>query len=381
MDIKVSKDGGSVISMLGFIPTFLNLLPAETRTAHGVPPGLPAISERRPLMKIMLGLKGSKADLNLTGADWYRLPNASLPYDEMDQATGQIRFGSIGVDAGGDDQTTEGEVTEETETTSVGRRGKQSKTATPATAKKITRRCKFQTGESWMKVSFPSAKDPSWHDRYGSISTCVVTVEACDDFVRAFDTKPQIYSILKGAGNSTSGEMARLLDRVMKDLVQTFPQLEGKEHWLLFMLSIIESRVLHSIPLLFSPGNIICSQIYGPARSGLTHCPARFAIKGNRPETSYPGLFVGGADLTVGDSFSASIVGGWMAANAVMGYSMIDHVYLKKNMTSDLEQFMEEPSLATERDGVVVEDVAVPFKELKIDEENATKTAESSKEE
>ena len=80
-----------------------------------------------------------------------------------------------------------------------------------------------------MKVSFPSAKDPSWHDRYGPISTCVVTVEACDDFVRAFDTKPQIYSILKGAGNSTSGEMARLMDRVMKDLVQTFPQLEGKE--------------------------------------------------------------------------------------------------------------------------------------------------------
>ncbi|KAL7494264.1 hypothetical protein ACHAWT_002986 [Skeletonema menzelii] len=354
MEIKVSKDGGSVISMLGFIPTFLNLLPAETRTAHGVPPGLPAISERRPLMKIMLGLKGSKADLNLTGADWYRLPNASLPYDEMDQATGQIRFGTIGVDAGGDDQTTEGEVTEETETTSMGRRGKQSKTATPAIGKKITRRCKFQTGESWMKVSFPSAKDPSWHDRYGSISTCVVTVEACDDFVRAFDTKPQIYSILKGAGNSTSGEMARLMDRVMKDLVQTFPQLED---------------------------NIICSQIYGPARSGLTHCPARFAIKGNRPETSYPGLFVGGADLTVGDSFSASIVGGWMAANAVMGYSMIDHVYLKKNLTSDLEQFMEEPSLTTERDGVVVEDVAVPFKELKVDEENSTKAAESSKEE
>ena len=118
--------------------------------------------------------------------------------------------------------------------------------------------------------------------------------------------------------------------------------------------------------------------MYGPVRSGLTHCPARFAIKGNRPETSYPGLFVGGADLTVGDSFSASIVGGWMAANAAMGYSMIDHVYLKKNLTSDLEQFMEEPSLVTERDGVVVEDVGVPFKEVNID---ATKAAESSKEE
>lgn len=129
------------------------------------------------------------------------------------------------------------------------------------------------------------------------------------------------------------------------------------------------------------PDNIICTQMVGPVRSGLTHCPARFAIKGNRPETSYPGLFIGGADLTVGDSFSASIVGGWMAANAVMGYSMVDHVYLKKNLTSDLEQFGEEPSLATERDGVFIEDIAVPFKEFKFDEGNATNAAESSKEE
>lgn len=251
MDIKVSKDDGSVISMLGFIPTFLHLLPAETRTAHGVPAGLPAISERRPLMKIMVGLKGTKADLNLTGADWYRLPNASLPYDEMDQATGQIRFGTIGVDSGGDDTIAEGEATEETATTSVGRRGKQSKTATSSTPKKMTRRCKFQTGESWMKVSFPSAKDPSWHDRYGPISTCVVTVEACDDFVRAFDTKPQIYSILKGGGSLTSG----LMDRVMKDLVQTFPQLEGKG--IPFSLCCLLTRIISFTQLLFSFGHLL----------------------------------------------------------------------------------------------------------------------------
>jgi hypothetical protein len=354
MEIKVAEDSGSVISMLGFIPTFLNLLPADTRITHGVPPGLPAISERRPLMKIMVCLKGTSADLNITGADWYRLPNASLPYDEIDQTTGQIRFGSIGVDAGGEEATAEGEDTEEISVTNVGGRGKRSKAAAPATVKKAPRRCKFQTGESWMKVSFPSAKDPSWHNRYGNISTCVVTIEACDDFVRMFDTKPQIFSILKGAGSSTSGEMERLTERVMKDLIQTFPQLED---------------------------NILCTQMFGPVRAGLTHCPARFAIKGNRPETTYPGLYVGGADLTVGDSFSASIVGGWMAANAAMGYSFMDHLYLKKNLTSDLEQFMDEPSMATERDGVVVEDIAVPFTEIKVDEGNTSNAAESSKEE
>lgn len=102
----------------------------------------------------------------------------------------------------------------------------------------------------------------------------------------------------------------------------------------------------------------------------------------------YPGLFIGGADLTVGDSFSGALVGGWLAANAVMGYSFLDHLYLKKNITSDLEQFLEEPSLATERNGVIVEDLAVPFKEKKIEKEGkgcekegATNAAESSKEE
>ena len=73
-----------------------------------------------------------------------------------------------------------------------------------------------------MKVSFPSAKDPSWFDRYGSISTCVVTIEADDEFVRMFDTKPRIYSYLKPPGDTTLGQ------RVIKDLCMTFPQLNGE---------------------------------------------------------------------------------------------------------------------------------------------------------
>ena len=120
----------------------------------------------------------------------------------------------------------------------------------------------------------------------------------------------------------------------------------------------------------------------GPFRSGLTHNPVRFAIKGNRPETPYPGLYIGGADLTVGDSFSGAILGGWLAANAIMGYSVLDHLYLGKNITSDLEQFLEEPSMVNVRNGVVVEDLAVPFKEAEIpndDEEEKGKEPEDGR--
>jgi len=64
---------------------------------------------------------------------------------------------------------------------------------------------------------------------------------------------------------------------------------------------------------------------------------------------------MGGSDLTVGDSFSGATVGGWLVANAVCGYNAVDHLVLRKNITSDLEQFLAAPML---EDG---EDVAVPF--------------------
>ena len=100
---------------------------------------------------------------------------------------------------------------------------------------------------------------------------------------------------------------------------------------------------------------------------------------------AYPGLFIGGADLTVADSTSGAIFGGWMAANAIMGYSSIDHTYLKKNITTDLQRFIDDPSMATERDGVIVEDLAVPYKRILIgkgtEDDGVTNSAESTKEE
>lgn len=109
-------------------------------------------------------------------------------------------------------------------------------------------------------------------------------------------------------------------------------------------------------------GKVECFQICGPFRSGLIQNSAKFSINGNRPEMVYPGLFIGGTDLTVADSSSGAVVGGWMAANAILGYSLIDHLYLKKNVTNDLQRFLENPSMSTERDGVIVEDLAVPIK-------------------
>jgi hypothetical protein len=115
------------------------------------------------------------------------------------------------------------------------------------------------------------------------------------------------------------------------------------------------SHTLFSFFLLFDLGKIVSSQLVGPLYRGLSHNPQRYVAKGIRPESPYPGLFVGGSDLTVGDSFSGSIVGGWLAANAVMGYSAVDHLFLQKNITSDIVRFLEEPDIPEE------DHVAVPY--------------------
>ena len=131
-------------------------------------------------------------------------------------------------------------------------------------------------------------------------------------------------------------------------------------------LSCLISAPISDILYFFSRtlGKMVYTQLVGPINRGLTHNPERYAAVGIRPESPYPGLYVGGSDLTVGDSFSASIVGGWLAANAVMGYSSIDHLFLQKNITSDIIQFLEEPDVPDE------EDLAVPYEPAR--DESAT---------
>eukprot|EP00526_Cylindrotheca_closterium_P002301 CAMPEP_0113627758 /NCGR_PEP_ID=MMETSP0017_2-20120614/14379_1 /TAXON_ID=2856 /ORGANISM="Cylindrotheca closterium" /LENGTH=945 /DNA_ID=CAMNT_0000538031 /DNA_START=107 /DNA_END=2944 /DNA_ORIENTATION=+ /assembly_acc=CAM_ASM_000147 len=307
----------AVISMHGFITTFIRLMPDDIRTKYKVPRGLPALSESRPVFKLLFGLRGSAKDLEVTGIDFCRVPGAGLVQDELDPTDGQ-RI----------DNVIPGDINQESkDATNVaavkGKHNNEAKELKKAVDKSHVR---FETGASWMKISFPSAKDPSFESRHGNITTCVVTVEADDDFVSLFETKPRLFTSQSDQGNATQYQV--LIDRIKCDLLNVFPQLEGK---------------------------IVCSQLIGPIYRGLSHNPERYVAKGVRPQSQYPGLFAGGSDLTVGGSFSASIVAGWLTANAVMGYSAIDYLFLQKNITSDLINFLEEPDVEDE------EDTAVPY--------------------
>jgi hypothetical protein len=303
----------ALVSFLGMITTFIHLLPASVRDRYKLPRGMPALSQRRPVIKILFQLNGSASDLDVTGADYYRLPAAALARDVVDPTTGDVKLGEIG---GGAAQAHENRVQVETVNQDPSENNE-----TLAEARK-SQKVKYEVGHSWMQISFPSAKDPSFESRHGRITTCVVSIEADDDFVTPFETKPKLYAVQKGKG-PTHSDYKWLMERVQKDLLDTYPQLSGK--------------IMHQA-------------MVGPLYRGLSHNPERYAAKGVKPESPYPGLFTGGSDLTVGESFSGSIVGGWLAANAVIGYSALDHLFLQKNITADIARYMELPQCTTEAD-------------------------------
>jgi hypothetical protein len=225
----------AIISMHGFVSTFIRLLPEAIRVKYKVPRGLPALSERRPVFKFLFALNGSARDLDVTGADFYRLPGAALAQDEVDPVTGQIKLGEIGWVAE-DKEDTEvkvDDINKEVEDNPQGpdaaspSRDKRDKNFSSPLNSKKKRRVKFDTGASWIQISFPSAKDPSFEGRHGKVTTCVVTIEADDDFVTHFDTKPKLYAIQKGKVEG-SGDLQRLTERVVRDMLDTYPRLEGK---------------------------------------------------------------------------------------------------------------------------------------------------------
>ncbi|KAL3934304.1 MAG: hypothetical protein SGBAC_009952 [Bacillariaceae sp.] len=322
----------AVISMHGFITTFIRLMPDDIRSIYKVPRGLPALSESRPVFKLLFGLRGSAKDLEVTGIDFCRVPSAGQAQDtgRLDTVANQMKDEEIGPPDGQQiDKVVAEDINQESNDAPKAARvkGKQNNEGKVLEKADDRSHIRFEKGASWMKIAFPSAKDPSFECRHGNITTCVVTVEADDEFVSLFETKPRLYTSQKDQRKSADKYQA-LIDRIKCDLLDVFPQLRGK---------------------------IVCSQLIGPIYRGLSHNPERYVAKGIRPQSQYPGLFAGGSDLTVGESFSASIVAGWLTANAVMGYSAIDYLFLQKNITGDIINFLEEPDVEYD------EDTAVPY--------------------
>mmetsp|Transcript_18302 Transcript_18302/g.41849 ORF Transcript_18302/g.41849 Transcript_18302/m.41849 type:complete len:899 (-) Transcript_18302:1265-3961(-) len=182
IEVGLTPNGspGAVVSHLGLIRTFAKI-PPEVHRIGGFPIGLASLTERRPTMVLTLGIKGDADELALPPADWWRLPHCALSADTVDTLTGQIKCGEIGgvgrVEDTGEEKEEEEETEEQEEVGKVydvkgGLDGKKKGKPQSAPDKKKKLLNKYTSGSSWMRISFPSAKDPSWKERHPGVSTC-----------------------------------------------------------------------------------------------------------------------------------------------------------------------------------------------------------------
>jgi len=262
-----------VLSTVGVIKTFDELV---TQKEGEEPENFNALEGRRPVLRVMVGLKGTKEELELTGADFWRLPACGKPRDRVDaspmvgtgNAQKRVVMGDVGVEAPGS----------------------------------------FVPGKSWVRMDFQSAKDPLWEERFGGVSTCVVSVEADSDILEAVGEGegegPKRYK-MKGIGERKGGE---LKEKVLKDLVGVFPQLEGK---------------------------VVFTELSKVVQEGLSHTPVRFAAKCVKSSTKYPGLWLGGEDTTV-ESFFGKVCAGVISCNSMVGYTALDLLGIGKNVSADV---------------------------------------------
>jgi all-trans-retinol 13,14-reductase len=151
-------------------------------------------------------------------------------------------------------------------------------------------------------VSFPSAKDPDFENRYpGKATIEVITLAPYERFARWDGTR------WKKRGADYDARKQQLTDRMLEALYGQCPQ--------------VEAAVDHcelSTPLstqhfaAFARGEIY----------GLAHTPRRFAERWLRPRTPIRGLYLTGADICTA-GVGGALFGGVLTASAVLGKNLI----------------------------------------------------------
>ncbi|RRJ83643.1 phytoene desaturase family protein [Aestuariirhabdus litorea] len=148
-------------------------------------------------------------------------------------------------------------------------------------------------------ISFPSAKDPSWEQRYPGRATIEMVAPAPWKWFAPWQDKPwgkrgEDYEALK----------AQLGRRLLEVLYEQLPQLRGKIDYYEVSTPLSTAHFAG-----YSQGEIY----------GIDHDPARFEQQWLRPKTRIKGLYLSGQDtLTCG--FMGALASGVISAIAVLGW-------------------------------------------------------------
>ncbi|XP_078572011.1 all-trans-retinol 13,14-reductase-like isoform X1 [Branchiostoma floridae x Branchiostoma japonicum] len=266
--VRVHKSSGDVdihapvvISGVGFTNTYKYLLPAQIVEKHGlndifqyVKPGVGALS-------VFIGLKGTKEELGLKAQNtWaFMVDSPSSKKEPGNDLDGYLN--------------------------------------------KFMAKDRASAGEDvvpLMFLSFPSAKDSTWKNRYPGKSTCVIITFTPYEWWEEWQDK----RVMK-RGKEYDGLKDAIAQQMWKQTCQLYPQLKDRLEYIEVGTPITNNYYI----------GCDRGEIYG-----LDHDVERFsaelALK-LRPETPIPGLYMTGQDLVTG-GYAGALAGGMMTAGSVL---------------------------------------------------------------
>jgi all-trans-retinol 13,14-reductase len=151
-------------------------------------------------------------------------------------------------------------------------------------------------------ISFPSAKDPTFAERYPGRSTLQLIAPARYDWFRDWENAPW-----KRRGESYEQLKQSLAERLLEKLYEHVPQVRGK----------VDHAEL-STPL--STRHFAGYSQGEPY--GLAHTPARFDQRFLKPRTPISGLFLTGQDIAV-CGIGGGLVSGALTASSILGRNLL----------------------------------------------------------
>lgn len=255
----------NIISDAGVSNTFLRLLPKEVAVKSSIFPMIKKVGESFSFISMFVGLEGTTEELGLKAQNIW-----AFTRPDVEELTKEYVNLSV-------EEAAEAEV-------------------------------------PLLFVSFPSAKDPSWSDRFpGKSNLLIITICPYKWFDRWEDEK------VKKRGGEYDGLKNAIGRQMLNQVLLMFPQLEDK-----VVYTDVGSPVSNKYYLGFDKGEMY----------GLDHTLQRFSPEVSlelRAQTDIPGLFLTGQDIST-CGFTGAMFGGMFCAGAV----------LNRKLHNDLETLVTE---------------------------------------
>lgn len=318
----------SVISCTGVLNTFTRLVPhkhvsTEIRTA------LSTLTEARPKCRVVYWLRGTAEGLGLASTEYYEVsgeyPSVQRIFNQAKAADGSSWL---------------------------------------ATAGESPKVSKDSYINNYCKITCPSVQDADWVHRHPDLQVVVVEVELVDSLASlapfVFTEAPAV-SVVDTTSPSTSTDIANVVPAstkgpmmykcTSKDLltssnIQPIDNASSSLCGEAIVLKKSQSNKLKAFtaaklkevyPLIFEDEdkNIVHVGVANGVIGGfqLSSTAGKFNSKLGSC-TDIAGLYLGGKDIS-SSGLAGEIQGGWIAANAVLGYTVNDLI-ISRNITSDL---------------------------------------------